>query len=233
MSRLINSKPFYVLVSILFAVFLFLNVNSSAALNDGSVQPGGQVYTATLENIPISVQYNFDKYFISGYNSTATVTLSSNNQVEILQEKSTDLRTFKLVADLSDIGTGTHTIPIVVKNLSSDMNAKTSPNSLAITVERKKSKVFDVSPIVDKSLIPENYTLTSITTSPSRVVVIAGTDSINNVKLVQAVLPSDTDLTKETTITVNLQAVDRSGKIVPAIFSQTSVRMTVKLSKNG
>lgn len=231
MSRLLNSKAFYLFVSVLFAVFLFLNANSNAAQNSGAVGSKGQVYTATLENIPISVQYNFNRYFISGYNGTATVSLSSNNQVDILQEKSPDLRSFKLVADLTGISPGTHTVPIVVKNLSSNINAKTSPSSLSITVEKRKSKVFDVNPLVDKSLIPEGYSLADVTTNPSSIVVTAGTDSINNVKAVQAVLPSDTDLSKESTVTVNLQAVDSTGKLVPAIFSQDAVRMNVKLTK--
>ncbi|MDR0300018.1 MAG: hypothetical protein LBI13_08105 [Streptococcaceae bacterium] len=231
--KLFNSKLFYIFISIVFAGFLFFNANSNSAQNDGSIQSGGQVYTATLENIPISLQYNGNKYFISGYTSTATVTLSSSNQVEILQEKSTDLRSFKLLADLSEFGAGTHTVPIVVKNLSSNINARTNPSSFSVTIENKKTKDFTIDAIVDKTLVPDGYTLTDASTNPSKVAVTAGTNSIKNIYKVQAVLPSDTDLTKETTIAVNLEAIDSSGKVVPASFSQNSVKMTVKLIKNS
>ncbi|GAB2027902.1 CdaR family protein [Lactovum odontotermitis] len=232
-SKILNSRGFLIIVSVILALILFANATSTTVRNQGKNQTDGQVFTATLTDIPIDIKYNDEKYFISGYTSTAAVTLSSYNQIELLQEKSADKRTFKLAADLTKMSPGTHTVPISVEDLTKTVNAKTNPTTMNVTVEKKQTKSFKISTVVDRSLVPEGYYLGLITLSDYKVNVTAGTHSIKNIDKIEAVLPSSTNLESESTATVGLIAVDKTGKIVPAKMDKSTVKMTVEIVKNG
>lgn len=231
-SKILNSRVFLIVVSVVLALILYANATSTTARNEGKNPTDGQVFTATLTDIPIDIKYNDQKYFISGYTSTASVTLSSYNQIELLQEKSADKRTFKLVADLTQMSVGTHTVPISVENLTKTINAKTDPTSMSVVIENKKTKSFKINPIIDVSLIPEGYHIGTVTLSDTKVDVTAGTDSIKNITQIEAVLPSSTNLEDESTVTAGLIAVDKTDEIVPAKLDKSTIKMTIEIIKD-
>lgn len=230
-SKIRNSRFFYFFLSLIFAFFLFLNANASGIQTTGSVKDAGQVYSEVLDNVPVTLVYDSEKYFVYSETNTAAVTLTSNNQILLSQEKSIDSRNFDLKLDVTKMETGKHQVPISVTNLPSSISAETSPPSLNVTIENKKSKEFTIVPIVDKALIPIGYSFQGTSLGTEKVTVSAGSESIERVAQVQAVLPSATDLTEETTLMVNLTAVDSEGNVVPAILSKNSVRMTVLMKK--
>jgi YbbR domain-containing protein len=231
-SKILNSRAFLVIVSVVLAMILYANATTTTARNQGTNPTDGQVFSTTLTDIPIDIKYDNDKYFISGYTSTASVTLTSYNQIELLQEKSADKRTFKLVADLTKMTVGLHTVPISVEDLTKTVNAKTIPTTMSVTIEDKKTKSFKIIPVIDDSLIPEGYRKNIVTLSDEKVDVTAGTNSIKNIYRIEAVLPSSTDLERESTVTAGLIAVDETGKIVPAKLEKSTVKMTVEIEKN-
>ncbi|MFV0555774.1 MAG: CdaR family protein [Lactovum sp.] len=230
-SKIFNSRFFYFLFSLLLAFFLFLNANASGLETTGSIKDAGQVYSEILENVPITLVYDSEKYFVSSENNTATVTLTSNNQILLSQEKSIETRKFELKLDLTKMKIGEHQVPISVIELPTSVSAETNPINVNVTIEDKKSKEFTIVPIVDESLIPEGYKYNGVSLDTQKVKVTAGTSSIDNVAEVQAVLPSATDLTKEKTVTVNLVTVNEDGDIVPASLSKTAIKMTILITK--
>ena len=53
------------LLSLLFALLLFFNANATG--NNPSNSGSSQTYSETLNNIPVQVQYDKDKYYVSGF----------------------------------------------------------------------------------------------------------------------------------------------------------------------
>lgn len=228
--KLFNSRLFFLIISIVFAIFLFFNANNNNQ-NRKSTNTGGQIYSTMLKNLPINIRYDQKSYFISGYVSSANVNLTSYNQIKLLQEESSDLRTLTLSSNLTGLGIGTHEVPIKVTNLPKVINAQITPNAMSVTIENKVKQKFQVTPVIDDKLIPSGYTIDTVATSPNSVIVTAGTDSIKNISKIEAILPSNVDLHEDYSGQINLIAVDSNGHVVPAMLSRSSVRLTVKVHK--
>lgn len=230
-SKFFNSRIFFIILSIIFAVFLYFNANNTSAQNTGTANSGGQVYSTVLKNIPVTLKYDSSKYFVTGYASSANVTLTSYNQIKLLQEESTDLRTFTLFSDLRSLSVGKHEVPIKAENLPTTINAQLSPSVMSVTIENKTSQSYSIQSVIDTKLLPAGFTIDETTVSPSKVTVTAGTNSIKNIAKIEAVLPSNADLTDDYNGQITLIAVNQSGQVVPALLSNSTAKLTVKVHK--
>ena len=76
MRRFFNSQVWLVVVSIIFAILLFLTAMSSNYNRTGSQVSGAtETYTHTLTNVPIDIKYDSDKYTLP------SICLTANNIV--------------------------------------------------------------------------------------------------------------------------------------------------------
>ncbi|MEY8514925.1 CdaR family protein [Lactococcus taiwanensis] len=228
-NKFFNSKVFYILASVFFAIVLFFNANATSIRNQGTNQ-SGEVYTATINNAPIEIKYNSDKYFVSGYSSTATVHLSGYNRLTINNEENTDTRNFFLTIDLTKYKTGKFDVPVRIEQLPGGVSATISPKTMNITVEKRVSDEFEVKPKVEATQLPTGFSIDNLEVTDTKVKVIAGEESIKNIAAIEAALPSDVNLTENYAGTVTLHAVDSEGKIVPAQIepATTHLKATVK-----
>jgi Uncharacterized protein conserved in bacteria len=231
MKKIVNfsyTKTFYVLVSLLFAIILFFTASASDLKNNSRNLDNLESNSISLEDIPIQLKYDSNKYFISGYDNVASVTLTSYNQVKLDGEANPDTRSFTLIADLTkNIKEGTSDIPVRIQGLSSGVTGQVDPSTIAVTVEKKASKTFNIKSKIDEKLLPDGYRISSITMDKDKVNVVSGVDSINKIDHVEAVLPSDVILDSDYKNKVNLQAVDAEGKIVSATIKPDYVNMEV------
>ena len=219
--RFFTKRLWLTLVSIFFAILLFLTANS---VNYGSRnQTTGllQTYNHTLENVPIDIKYDSNKYFISGYSYDTEVYLTSTNRVKLDSEINNDTRHFKVVADLSNAKEGTNKVPLEIKDLPSGVSAEASPTTINVTVGKKKTKTFKVVGKVSDNQIADGYKLKKISTSASEVEVTSDESTIEQIDHVVAVLPENQVLSKDYSGSVTLQAVSENGKILPSIIDPT------------
>ena len=229
-NKFFTSKVFYLLTSIFFAIILFFNASSVAIRNQG-ISTAGEVYTSTINNVPIELKYNSDEYFVSGYNSMANVYLTSYNRVQINNEENPDSRNFYLVVDLTNAKEGTVTLPIRIQQLPNGVNAQIEPTTMTVRLEKKASQEFTINPQINPNQIPEGFAVGSIDLSQETAKVTAGESSITQIHSVEATLPSDTLLNDDYSGTVTLHAVDAEGKILPAQISPATVQMKVNVDK--
>ncbi|MCT4425173.1 CdaR family protein [Lactococcus cremoris] len=229
-NRFFNSKTFYILASVFFAIVLFFNANATSIRNQGTNQ-SGEVYTATINNVPVELKYNSNKYFVSGYNSSATVHLSGYNRLSITNEENSDTRNFFLSVDLTKLKTGKFDVPIRIEQLPGGVTATREPKTMNITVEDKAKKEFEVTPKADSTQLPEGFTIDSLTVSDEKVKVTAGNESIQKIYAIEAALPNDVNLTENYSGTVTLHAVDSAGKILPAQIEPSTTHLKVTVNK--
>ncbi|MEI3643910.1 YbbR-like domain-containing protein [Lactococcus cremoris] len=229
-NKFFNSKTFYILASVFFAIVLFFNANATSIRNQGTNQ-SGEVYTATINNVPVELKYNSNKYFVSGYNSSATVHLSGYNRLSITNEENSDTRNFFLSVDLTKLKTGKFDVPIRIEQLPGGVTATIEPKTMNITVEDKAKKEFEVTPKADSTQLPEGFTIDSLTVSDEKVKVTAGNESIQKIYAIEAALPNDVNLTENYSGTVTLHAVDSAGKILPAQIEPSTTHLKVTVNK--
>jgi YbbR domain-containing protein len=222
-----SSKIFYILVSLFFAIVLFFNANAVQLKTSNVRVDSVETHSTTLYDVPVEFKYDNDKYFISGYDGSANVYLTSYNLVRLNAEKETDTRSFHLVADLTHVKEGTVEVPIRVMELAPGVNAQVEPSNISVTVEKNAVKTFDIDPIVSEKLLPEGYSLKNVTIDKTKVKVTSGASTITQIAKVQAVLPSDVILDNDYSGKVYLQAVDKDGKVLSAKLSPAAVMMAV------
>jgi len=226
-----NSRLWLGLVSVFFAILLFLSAVSNS--NNASSQKNNPVetFTQSITDVPIDMKYNSDKYFISDYSYGSQVYLSSTNRVKLDSEVNGDTRHFKIVADLTNSKPGKVSVPLKVSNLPIGLTAKVTPDRLTVTIGRKKTKSFPVTGGVDPKQIVSGYEIASITSSDKRVEVTSDESKIDLIDHVVAKLPDNVKLSSDYNDTVTLQAVSADGTILASSINPAKTDLEVKIKK--
>lgn len=232
MKKLFYSRFWMGLVSIFFAMILFLTAVSST-LNNGATSANSPIetYTHSLSDVPIDLKYDSDKYFISEYSYGTQVYLTSTNRVQLDSEVNADTRNFKIVADLTKSKPGKVTVPLKVNNLPSGVVAKITPDNVTVTIGEKQTKTFQVSGEFDPKQLAAGYEIESIETSDSKVEVTSDESKIGMIDHVVAKLPENVNLSTNYNSEVTLQAVSADGTILASSISPAKTHLKIKVKK--
>ncbi len=218
----------YGFVALLFSIVLYFNANGQTVQ---STLSGNESYNQTASNVSIQLLYDTDKYYIHGYENTATVKLSSANRVQLNAEANEDTRTFRVTADLTNIGEGTHEVPLKVKNLSSAVTAKLQPETITVTIEKKVTKTFDVKVVVPSDFTPSGYELGETSADPDKVTITTGDKTLSEIHQVTAtVAPSmikDEGINSE----ISVQALNQAGEALSIVSDPVQVKVTADAIK--
>lgn len=223
----VKSKLITVIFALLLTLILFTNANNPTQ----NQQKPTYNYEETIKEVPIVFEYNDKKYYIQGYEPNVDVKLSSANRVQLLAESNADTRTFKVVANLKKLSTGTHEVKLTVENLKSGVKAKLSQNKATVTIEKKISKKFVVKPILADERKLDGVRLTSITSSPKSVNVTTGSQTMKEIAIVQALFTSNSPITQNTTKSVKLEALNAKGEKLDVTFDQPEVEVHLAVKR--
>lgn len=230
MQRITNNKWFYRIMSLFFALLLFFNANSQSYTNTATTSES-HTYDQTVENIPISLQYDTDKYFVSGYDESTNVYLTSANRILLDKETNAQTRSFTITADLRKYETGTYEVPLKVKNLSGAVNAELKQTTIHVTIDTKETKDFDVTPNVDSSIVKDGYMIDSITASPTSVSITSGKDIIADIDKVTATVSDKSDVDESFSENLDVKAYDKEGNELSIVSSPAQVAVEVSISQ--
>ncbi|KAA0692696.1 CdaR family protein [Enterococcus faecium] len=213
----------YSFIALLFSIALYFNANGQSVQNTLS---GNEAYNQTVTGVPIKISYDSQRYYIHGYENTVTVKLSSANRVQLNAEANEDTRMFRITADITKLGEGTHEVPLKIQNLSSAVTAKMEPSTITVTVEKKVTKDFDVETLIPSTITPSGYELDDTSVSPKKVSITTGDKTLAEIKRVVA----DVDASMVTDDGINsevpIQALNAAGEILSIISDP--VQVTVK-----
>lgn len=228
MSKPIQGNWFYSILALLFSLLLFFNANSQGN-NSTTTNTGSQTYDEMLYNIPVQLEYDSDKYFVSGYEETVNVQLTSANRIQLNVEANEDTRNFQVVADLTQTPLGTSEVQLRVKGLSTAVNAEIEPKTITITVEKKVTKSFAVEAQLPEGLESEGYNIDDITISPKSVDITTGEETAKAISKVIAPLAEVNQAVASIKQTVNVQAVDGKNQVLSVVNPTPQVKVEVKL----
>ena len=220
--------------SILIAFLLFFYATTTNYKNSVNTnqQQAKETYTNTVNNVPVSIEYDSEKYFISGFASTVTVDLIGSNRLILQRETDEATRSFQVKADLRDLDTGTHLVKLQVLDLPKGVNANLTPVNLSVKIGKRASKNFTVVGNIYDTQLAVGYSVSKITVGTSTVKVTSDEETLARVDRVEAVITDASDLSENYTGTATLQAVDSQGQILPVIFSQEVTSMQATITKN-
>lgn len=203
-----NDVP-YILISLLFSLLLFFNANSQSFSRLISSETN---YEESVQNVPINVVYDSDQYFVHGFSSNVSVKLSGANRIQLNKEIDPDTRDFSVVADLSNLGAGTHEVRLKTKSLSSSLTATIEPERISITIEKKVKKKFDVSPILSSTTSNNGLKVGQLSTQPETVEITTGENTMKEIDRVVASVDSAKLTADQESIQAPVQALNSSGE---------------------
>ena len=220
-----NTKFLYQLVSLLFALLLFFYVNyqrlGSTRTTDNKPQaPAALMTNKTVKmTMPLAVNVDNDKYFVTGYPEKVRVKLSGPSAMVKAMDNT---RNFEVYADLSKLKSGTHTVKFKTSGLSKEVTASIDPDSAVIKIERRKTITMQIS---------SGYAAGTPILSSQATSITGGQKSIKKIVSVVANVNLPDGTNSAYSKNVILQAIDKNGKTVPdVVISPETVRVTVPIN---
>lgn len=220
-------------LSIFLALLLFFyatttnykNSESSASNNES------ETYIHTLSGVPIDIEYDTNKYFISGFSSTVAVELRGSNRVLLQRESDESTRTFQVVADLRELTDGTQTVTLQLANLPPGVSATLAPDAITVKIGKKVSQSFAVEGVIYSNQLASGYSVSKVTVDVSSVKVTTDEETMAKIDHVEAVAVDISNLDSNYSGTAKLQAVDSDGNALPVVLSETEANIQVVVTQ--
>lgn len=219
---------FYSVLALFFSLVLFFNANDSVF--QSNLMATSTNYENTITDVPIQVTYDSDKYFIQGFESTVSVELSSANRIQLNAESNEETRKFRVVADLSSLGVGTHEVSLKIENLSSGVSATIDPAKVTITIEEKVTQEFEIESNIDTSGLTDGYQIDTVTIAPKTVEITTGDKTLAEIDRVVATVNSSALTDEDVTVDAEIQALDKNGDLLAIIADPNQVQVQITLS---
>ncbi|MBP7054622.1 MAG: hypothetical protein KBA78_02855 [Streptococcus sp.] len=220
-------------LSIFLALLLFFyatttnykNSESSASNNES------ETYIHTLSGVPIDIEYDMNKYFISGFSSTVAVELRGSNRVLLQRESDESTRTFQVVADLRELTDGTQTVTLQLANLPPGVSATLAPDAITVKIGKKVSQSLAVEGVIYSNQLASGYSVSKVTVDVSSVKVTTDEETMAKIDHVEAVAVDISNLDSNYSGTAKLQAVDSDGNVLPVVLSETEANIQVVVTQ--
>ena len=220
-------------LSIFLALLLFFyatttnykNSESSASNNES------ETYIHTLSGVPIDIEYDMNKYFISGFSSTVAVELRGSNRVLLQRESDESTRTFQVIADLRELTDGTQTVTLQLANLPPGVSATLAPDAITVKIGKKVSQSLAVEGVIYSNQLASGYSVSKVTVDVSSVKVTTDEETMAKIDHVEAVAVDISNLNSNYSGTAKLQAVDSDGNVLPVVLSETEANIQVVVTQ--
>jgi YbbR domain-containing protein len=220
-------------LSIFLALLLFFyatttnykNSESSASNNES------ETYIHTLSGVPIDIEYDTNKYFISGFSSTVAVELRGSNRVLLQRESDESTRTFQVIADLRELTDGTQTVTLQLANLPPGVSATLAPDAITVKIGKKVSQSLAVEGVIYSNQLASGYSVSKVTVDVSSVKVTTDEETMAKIDHVEAVAVDISNLDSNYSGTAKLQAVDSDGNALPVVLSETEANIQVVVTQ--
>lgn len=231
LSKFFNSKTFYRIISLIFALMLFLYVNSMKLNTTRFAQNGdvgvGFVNKATTLRVPVRILANQNGYFVTGYPSMVKVRVTGPSS---LVTAARNTHSLQVTADCTHLGLGNHTVKLQPRGFNHDLSVQVEPSRVNLTVSRRETADFPVQVRFNSRKIAKGYAAGRPTASVNVVSATGPAKDINRIDCIVARVK----LSKHTRETVHqqvaLQAVDANGQpLSDVILSYKMARVTVPI----
>lgn len=220
-------------LSIFLALLLFFYATTTNYKNSESSASNteSETYVHTLSGVPIDIEYDTNKYFISGFSSTVAVELRGSNRVLLQRESDESTRTFQVIADLRELTDGTQTVTLQLANLPPGVSATLAPDAITVKIGKKVSQSLAVEGVIYSNQLASGYSVSKVTVDVSSVKVTTDEETMAKIDHVEAVAVDISNLDSNYSGTAKLQAVDNDGNALPVVLSETEANIQVVVTQ--
>lgn len=229
MNKWFNQKWFYRLIALIFTLLLFIYVNIETGpnqQNNGIYNNSMLVNKQAIINVPLQINANNQKYYITGYPKTVKVKLEGPSS---LVTQTINTQRFQIIANLRGLSIGKHNITLTEKGLNNALTYTIIPKSITVNIQLRKTINFPIQVSYNKSSIANGYEAQKPYLSQNYVEVSGAKDEIRSISAVIANIPLERNSKNTVSVDVPLQAINSYGNTVNAIIFPSNVRITLPI----
>ncbi|MFV0255184.1 MAG: YbbR-like domain-containing protein [Erysipelotrichaceae bacterium] len=221
--KIVFNRKFAALTSLILAVIMVVG------LNYGDFQELTNSYRTmtTRENVEVMVIGNTDVYEILGIPETVTARIVGDLADLQLVQSSTS---FTIVADLSGLSEGVHSVPLVAQNYSSNLDVQVEPSTVTVSIARKVSQQYYVGyEYINTNQAKSIYDFGVPTFDKTSVIVRASQDTLNKISSVKALIDvanMNADFEQEAI----LVAYDQTGNKIDVDIVPSAIKVSVAVT---
>lgn len=220
--------------ALILAVSLFFVVNFDNQTRFQSDEPtdaasieGSEIVT----NLPIEVNVDTDRYFVSGIPDSATLRIQGPQAV-IFQTVATQDYTIS-TPDLNELGVGSHTVELQAEGLSDSITASVSPAMVNLTIEEKQVEEHELAVEVAEDLsIAEGYEILEPTLSTDVVQLSGAASTMAEIdRVIVQIASEETDIQSDILISAQVLVLDADGNPLNVNANPDQVEINVPVAR--
>lgn len=189
MDRWLKSPWFIRGLSLLFALLLYTSVSldeENTSRPDGTIFPSGSNDVGTLNNVPLQVMIDEEKYVVEGVPQYVNVTMEGPTSVVTPAVRQ---RNFDVFVDLMELEPGEHTVPVKYRGISNKLRVYIEPEEVRVKIEKRLTEEFAVDvEILNQNELDDGVILGDPVITPGTVEITGSHTEVNKVTMVKAIV---------------------------------------------
>lgn len=231
-----SSVWFLRLASLVLAIFLFMYVNSDKNGFLRQITRGSDSGSALMSDKSVSIRMslqlkmNSQKYVVTGYPQYVKVRVSGSSA---LVTTISNTQNFKVYADLTKLGTGTHTVRLKESGLNSDLRSRINPQKITVNIQPRSTETASVQVKLSSKSVNNNYQVGNPRPSMKTVQITGARNQVKKVAKVIAYVNVPKNANSTFSRQVTLQAVDKKNRSVNVVVMPSSINVEVPINRQG
>ncbi|MCI1987087.1 MAG: CdaR family protein [Lactobacillus sp.] len=225
-----ESKWAYRLLALLLAVGLFAYVRAENINNTRQNPHTDNAITATTKRtlkVPLQLNADSDKYFITGYPEKVSVTIEG---AASLVTVTANTQNFRIIADLTKLGVGKHTVKLKESGLNKDLSYRLKPATITVNIQDRKTRRMPIQVKYNHDSLAPGYTVGTEKLNTETAEITGAKGEINRVYQVVANVVMKRNTKESISQEVILQALDEDGNTVNVVVTPETVHVTLPIS---
>lgn len=231
MSKFWDSPWIYRIMALILALGIFVYVNEEKigrSLN-GNRNDNPTLLATKKQTVSVPLQLNADtdRYFITGYPEKVKVTLEGS---AALVTTVVNTQNFRVVADLRHLGVGEHEVKLTQQGLNKQLTYKILPATVKLNIQDRVNKTLPVQVHYNKDAIAEGYQVGSPQLSAETVQVTGARSEIERIFELTASVTLNRNTKSNVSQNVVVQALDSNGNTVNVVVTPETVHVKLPIS---
>lgn len=225
MDKMMDNPWFLRIISLLFAVLLFISVQNEL---EGNLINTAGTSVESIPNVPVEVYYDDDNLVVTGAPETVTLNIEGPSNLVLSAQTMQDYTVF---LDLRNLTLGQHEVEVQYENLPERVNVRTDPRTVTITIEELITEEFTVEPDMNERLLADNYVVKSTNVEPNRVTVTGARSVIEAINFVKATVSGEQGLNESFEQEAAVRVLDRDLNKLDVLIEPEVVNVSVEIEQ--
>lgn len=224
LDKLLFNQKHGKIIALIIAILFYVTLNSNGTKIFEKVENAETLGTVEISPI-ISTQF----YEVEGLPKSVNVTLVGDltDIKRVKQQKN-----FKIMADMTDMGEGTHEVKFTTEAIPSRVKVLIQPSSAMVTIKKKSSRRFTVGyDFVNRNLMDSIYDLGEPVLEQGEVLVRASNETLDKIAFVKALIKVDASIKSDFETKAEVVAYNAEGEKMDVDIIPSTLKATVKVTK--